>query len=208
LPPRRRKVQDRWKAKEWYNVNTPSYFGGVSIGSTPSDEPDKMVGRVVEATLYDITGDPSQQHLKMLFQVVNLKGDEAETVFKGHEYSPDYLKSLVKRRSTRIDGRTKVTTKDGYSMRLSIVLFSVMRVRNAQKTLLRKMIDQTVREKAKILNFDQFVQEAVLGKIASDIYNEAKKVIPVRHIGVRKSKLLSSHGEKLEKKTAEIEVEA
>jgi ribosomal protein S3AE len=37
---------------------------------------------------------------------------------------------------------------------------------------------------------DQFVQEMVLGKIASDIYNEARKVVPLRHVGVRKSKLL------------------
>jgi small subunit ribosomal protein S3Ae len=32
----------------------------------------------------------------------------------------------------------------------------------------------------------------VLGKIASDIYNEAKKVAPLRHVGIRKSKLVSS----------------
>ena len=31
----------------------------------------------------------------------------------------------------------------------------------------------------------------VLGKMGSDVYNEAKKVCPLRHIGVRKSKLLS-----------------
>jgi len=37
---------------------------------------------------------------------------------------------------------------------------------------------------------DQFVQEMVLGKIASDIYNEARKIVPLRHVGVRKSKLL------------------
>jgi ribosomal protein S3AE len=30
----------------------------------------------------------------------------------------------------------------------------------------------------------------VLGKIASDIYNEAKKVAPLRHVGIRKSKLI------------------
>ena len=47
-----------------------------------------------------------------------------------------------------------------------------------------------VEEKAANLTFDQFVQEAVLGKIASDIYNEAKKIAPLRHVGVRKSKLL------------------
>jgi len=31
----------------------------------------------------------------------------------------------------------------------------------------------------------------VLGKIASDIYNIAKKIAPLRHVGVRKSKLVT-----------------
>jgi small subunit ribosomal protein S3Ae len=87
------------------------------------------------------------------------------------------------------------------------IFFSVIRARNSQKTLLRRIINQIVEEKAKNLNFDQFVQEAVLGKIASDIYNEAKKIIPIRHIGMRKSKLLAYPGEKLEKKESLFLVE-
>ena len=60
--------------------------------------------------------------------------------------------------------------------------------------------------------FDQFVQEAVLGKIASDIYNEAKKITALRHVGVRKSKVLSYPPEAAEQvikaeKTAEKTVE-
>jgi len=204
LPPRRRKVKDRWKMKEWYSINAPPYFGGINIGLTPSDDTEKLIGRVVEVTLYDITGDPAQMHLKMYFQIINLKGKEAETIFKGHEYSQDYLKSLVRRRSTRIDSRHKVVTKDGYTIRLSVVIFSVMRVRNAQKLTMRKIISRIVEEKCKNLNFDQFVQESVLGKIASDIYNEATKIFPIRHIGIRKSKLLAFPVENKEEKIVEI----
>jgi small subunit ribosomal protein S3Ae len=38
---------------------------------------------------------------------------------------------------------------------------------------------------------DQFAQEMVLGKIASDIYNEAKKIAPLRHVGIRGSKVVT-----------------
>ena len=41
------------------------------------------------------------------------------------------------------------------------------------------------------MNFEGFVQELVLQKVASDVYNEAKKVTHLRHVGVRKSKLIS-----------------
>ncbi len=48
---------------------------------------------------------------------------------------------------------------------------------------------QIIKEKAAALTFDQYVQEMVLGKIASDVYNEAKKIVPLRHVGIRKSRL-------------------
>ena len=53
------------------------------------------------------------------------------------------------------------------------------------------MMAKTINEKAASLTLDQFVQEMVLGKIASDIYNEAKQVAPLRHVGIRKSKLVA-----------------
>jgi small subunit ribosomal protein S3Ae len=56
-------------------------------------------------------------------------------------------------------------------------------------------MSRTVEQKSKELNFDQYVQEIVLGKIASDIYNEAKKVAPLRHVGIRKSKLVAQPGQ-------------
>ena len=59
-------------------------------------------------------------------------------------------------------------------------------------------MDRTVKEKASALNLDSFVQEVVLGKIASDVYNEAKKVAPLRHVGIRKSKLLTQPIQPLE----------
>jgi small subunit ribosomal protein S3Ae len=52
-------------------------------------------------------------------------------------------------------------------------------------------MDRIIKEKASTLTLDQFAQEMVLGKIASDIYNEAKKIAPLRHIGIRKSKLVT-----------------
>ena len=45
-------------------------------------------------------------------------------------------------------------------------------------------------EAASKLNLSQLAQEFVLGKTASDIYQEAKKITMLRHVGVIKSKVL------------------
>lgn len=197
---RRRRVRDKWRSKAWYTVTTPSYFGNVKLGAIPTDDPEKLVGRVVNATLYDITNDFAHQYLKMYFQVTGVDGKTAKTVFKGHEYSRDYLRSLVRRRTTRVDIFLNVTTKDGYRLRVAVCAFTLNRVKTSQEVTIRSVMQHIVDEKATALTFDQFAQEVVLGKIASDIYNEAKKVAPLRHVGIRKSKLIFQ--------PAEIAVEA
>lgn len=186
-----KKVRDKWRSKAWYTVVAPSYFGNVELGAIPADEPEKLFGRVIEATLYDITGDFAHQYLKIYFQITNIEGKTAHTMFKGHEYSRDYLRSLVRRRTTKIDGIFNITTKDGYRLRIAVCAFTLSRIKTSQENVIRKTMAKIVEEKSKALTLDQFAQEMVLGKIASDIYNEAKKIVPLRHVGVRKSKLLT-----------------
>ena len=49
---------------------------------------------------------------------------------------------------------------------------------------------QILEDAAKRLTLAQLAQELVLGKTASDIYQEAKKIEVLRHVGVIKSKVL------------------
>jgi small subunit ribosomal protein S3Ae len=186
---RRGRVKDKWRDKKWYKVVSPPYFGGVELGAVPADDPSKLVGRIVDGTLYDITNDFAHQYLKMYFRVEDIEGKTARTVFKGHEYSRDYLRSLVRRRTTRVDGIFNIITKDGYGLMLAVSVFTLSRIKTSQEQEIRTIMNQIVKEKASALTFDQFVQELVLGKIASDIYKEAKRLSPLRHVGVRKSKL-------------------
>jgi small subunit ribosomal protein S3Ae len=172
-------------------VVAPSYFGNVELGAIPAQEPEQLIGRVVEATLYDITSDFSHHFLKMFFQINEVDAKTAKTLFKGHEYSRDYLRSLVRRRTTKVDSLINLTTKDGYKLRIAVSALTLSRIKTSQEKIIRKMMDKTIHEKANALSLDQFVQEMVLGKIASDIYNQAKEVAPLRHVGIRKSKLIA-----------------
>ena len=183
-------VRDKWRSKSWYMIVAPPYFGNIELGSVPATEEKSLIGRVAEATLYDITGDFSHQYLKMFFQVNAIEGKSARTLFKGHEYSRDYLRSLVRRRTTKVDGLFNLTTKDGFKLRIAVSALTLSRIKTSQEKIIRKIMDRIIKEKAAALTLDQFVQEMVLGKIASDIYNESKLVAPLRHVGIRKSKLV------------------
>jgi small subunit ribosomal protein S3Ae len=185
-----KRVRDKWRSKTWYMVMAPPYFGNAELGAIPADEQQKLIGRIIDSTLYDITNDFAHQYLKMFFQINEIDGKTAKTIFKGHEYSRDYLRSLVRRRTTKIDALFNITTKDGYHMRVAICAFTLSRIKTSQEKVIRGIMDKIIKGKAAVLTLDQFAQEIVLGKIASDIYNEAKKIAPIRHVGVRKSKLV------------------
>ena len=185
-----RSVRDKWRRKEWYDIILPRYFGETKVGETPSDDPDKIVGRVFETTLSAITGDFSQEFIKMYFQVSEVEGHTAKTVFKGHEYLRDYLRSLVRRRSTKVDGAFRIYTKDGYKVKVIVTAMTQSRIQTSKEYVIRKIMAEIVKEKAEALTFEQLAHEMVLGKLASDVYNQAKNVTALRHVGVRKSELL------------------
>lgn len=184
------KLKDKWRQKKWYVVVAPTAFGNVEIGKTLSDDPLKLVGRILESTLYNITEDFSQLHVKLYFRITKVEGDKAYTVFKGHDLARDYLRSLVRRGSSRIDGIFPIVTKDGYRMRVGVIALSTVRTKSSQKHNIRHIMEDVISKKNDQLLYDELVQQLVLGKIASEIYNAAKSVYPLRKIEVRKSEVV------------------
>jgi small subunit ribosomal protein S3Ae len=186
------KVKDKWKAKQWVTVLASPSFGNTPIGRVPLTDIEKPQGRVVETTLYDILKqDPQHYSFKLYFQIDRVEGDTAYTVLKGHEYSREYLRSLMRRGSSMSDFIKDYTTKDGYVVRVYCIALSQGRMNSSKKSAIRAVMDRTIAERSASLTYDQFVQETVLQKVASDVYNEAKKVTRLRHVGVRKTKLIS-----------------
>ena len=185
-------VKDKWRRKEWFDIILPRYFGETKVGETPAEEGKLLQGRVFETTLAQITGDFSQEYIKMYFQVTGVDEHKAQTIFKGHEYLRDYLRSLVRRRSTKVDGIFRVTTTDGYKVKIIVTAMTQVRIKTSQEHEIRVIMKTIVEEKAKTLTFDQIAHEMVLGKLASDVYNQAKNVTALRHVGVRKSELIAA----------------
>lgn len=184
-------AKDKWKLKEWYVVYAPDFFGSKEIGLTPADEPEKVIGRVVETTLKDLTGDFTKGHVKLYFQVYDVKGQNAYTKFKGHTLARSYIRSLVRRRTTRIDGIFNVTTKDGYRLRVMGMVIAYRRIQTSQERAIRKIIQDIIYKKAEELNFADFVLQSVNGQIASEIAKEARKIYPIKRAEVRKIKVLA-----------------
>ena len=188
----RRRVRDKWRSKVWYTVVSPPYFGGVELATIPADDPSKLIGRVIESTLYDLTSDFAHQYMKIYFKVIDVDGKKVSTIFKGHEYSRDYLRSLVRRRTTRVDGIFNVTTKDGYRYRIRVGVFTTKRITNSRKKAIRRYVFKVLDEWAKKTDNETFIKDMLFGNIDEEIKKVSRKVYPIREgTGIMKVKLIA-----------------
>ncbi len=188
---RKGRVKDKWREKKWITINAPDSFNNVPIGYVPITDDENASGRVLEVTLYDILkGDPSQHQYKIYFQIDKVDDDKASTIFKRFEYSKEFLRSLVRRGSSKINFVIDAKTQDGYIFRIKVIALTHRQLNTSRKHDLRLIVRDIINKTIPEMTIDQFVQATCYGKINSDIMAAAKKVIRIRHVGLEKVKLI------------------
>ncbi len=188
---RKGRVKDKWREKKWVTVSAPDSFNNVPIAYVPITDDENAVGRVLEVTLYDILkGDPSQHQYKMYFQINKVEGEKATTIFKRYEYSKEFLRSLIRRGSSRINFIIDIKTKDGYVFRIKVLALTHRQLNTSRKHALRLIARDVINNTIPQMTVDQFVQATCYSKINSDIMAAFKKIIRVRHVGLEKVKLI------------------
>ncbi len=193
------------KPKRSFEIYAPPYFGGRWLGSTIADDPSKLIGRVLRTSLYTITDDFTKQYMLINFKIIDVKDSVCSTVFYGHQYGREYLRSLVKRGTNKIEYIFDVVTKDGFKLRVYPTVFTTSRTSSSKSKAVRALMRKILEEAASNLTHDQLAQEMVLGKTASDIYNQVKKIVLPRHVGIVKSKVLKiGNLQTLENKPQEV----
>ncbi len=196
---RKTRVKDKWREKKWITVIAPDSFNNVPVAYVPITDEKNAIGRVIDLTLFDILkGDTSQHQYKIFFQISKIQGDKAQTIFKKYEYAKEFLRSLVRRGSSKINFIIEVKTKDDYIFRIKVVALTHRQLNTSRKNALRLIAKDVIEKTVPQMTIDQFVQATCYGKINSDIMAAAKKLIRIRHVGLEKVKLV---------RTAEKEIE-
>lgn len=186
----RRRVRDTWKEKSWYTIKTPVNFEDKEIGETPAKDPELLIGRGVEVTMRELTGDFSKQYIKLRFEIDNVAGTVANTKFTGHKTTTDYVRSMIRRGTSRIDASAIVKTKDDRKLKLQVLAVTTRRAKSSQQRYMRKTIEDLLIEAAAERSFDDLVHVCVNGKLASEIYHNAKKIYPLKRVEIIKSKVI------------------
>ncbi|MDR2846382.1 MAG: 30S ribosomal protein S3ae [Candidatus Methanoplasma sp.] len=187
-----RKVKDKWKAKEWYNVHAPRLFNEVVIGETPAADPELLIGRTAEVTVQDLTGDFSKMHIKLKFKITSTDGHEAKTIFTGHDLTSDYVRRLTRRKKTKTDHVVDVTTSDGYFLRIKTMSIAERRIQSSQEIGMRHIIGITLVEIAKEKTLAGIIKDIISGDLSKDVARACRVVIPIKRIEIRKTEVLKA----------------
>jgi len=181
-----------FKDKSWFQIVTPKIFNFKPIGEIIGLE-DTIMGRTIETLLFDFTHKYSDISLKLKFRVnqVNNEAKKCSTIFIGHQYTTDFIRSLIGRGSSKIQIILNLTTKDGFTFRLTTICTTLKRARNSQIVLIRKIMREILQEFAKSLNHEKFIAGIIYGEFQNQIQRVAKTIYPLTNCTVVKSKLVN-----------------
>ena len=190
-----KKLRDKWRSKQWYTIIAPSMFNRAQIGETLSDDPEKLVGRNVEVTLQDLTGDFRMMHVKLKFKIVDHTTSEAYTRFVGHDLTSDYIRRQTRRKRTKLEGVYDVITKDGYKLRIKPMAISDKRIQSSVQYDIRRRMGEILKERSSDHTFSELIKLILTTdrdkSLVSSILNGTRKIYPLKKMDIRKVEVLS-----------------
>jgi len=184
-----RKVKDKWRSKGWYQILAPTLFDSIPVSETLSDKQNNLIGRVTEVSLQDITNDFRKAHVKLFFKIHKIEEGNAFTQFKGHTLTSDYLRRMIRRRKSRVDGVYDVETRDGAFLRVKPFAITDNRIQNSQKKLIRNIMKDTIAKEGKLKTLNEFLRDTLDEKIGGEIYKSCKKLYPIKRVEIYKTEI-------------------
>jgi small subunit ribosomal protein S3Ae len=189
-----KKIKDKWKMKEWYNIYSPVMFERKVVAESIASDPSVLIGRTVVTTLDTLPGE-MKLHVKVKFRVKNVNGKDADTSFIGHEMTSDYVRRLARRKKTKIEDVFDVTTQDGVDIQMTVIGVADNRLQRSQERNVRNLCQSVAREIANQTSFRDYAREMVSGGLGKTFSNRCKVIYPLRRIEIVKSEITYTRGE-------------
>ncbi|MBN2127716.1 MAG: 30S ribosomal protein S3ae [Candidatus Diapherotrites archaeon] len=183
---------DKWKKKQWYEIFAPQEFKRVSLGDTVATKPEQLEGRKLKVSMRKITNQIKKAFTEIRFKITEVKGNKAYTESTGHEVPESFLKKFIRRRSSKIQAVTDVSTKDRQKIRLKVMILTRKKATSDQRTAIHKIMLEEIRDYCSKRNSGEIISDLILGDLDLQITKKANKITPVKKTEIVKSKLFES----------------
>ena len=188
-----RKQKDKWKSKRWYTIRAPrTPWAFRVIGETFAEEPEQLIGRNFEVIQNELDGDFSKMHVKVVFKVTDVLGNDAITEFVGHELLKDHVRRQVRRDRGKIDDTIDVVTEDGYYVRFKPLMISRARIKASQKQQMRTLAREVILTTGATTTWFNLQAATLDGTLETKIKDAVSKIQPVRTVVIRRTQLIQA----------------
>ncbi len=188
-----RKQRDKWKAKRWYTIRAPrTPWSFRVIGETLAEDSSQLIGRNYEIIQNELDGDFSKMHVKVVFKVTDVLGNDAITEFVGHELLKDHVRRQVRRDRGKIDDTIDVVTEDGYYIRFKPLMISRARIKSSQKQQMRAIARDIILTTGATSTWFKLQTATLDGTLENKIKEAVSKIQPVRTVVIRRTQLIQS----------------
>jgi len=178
----------RWRV-EYFNVIAPSIFDGKDVGVVIAKRPESLIGRTLEVPLNSLTDNPLHQFIKCKLKIIRVEDGRAHSIYYGHEYFREYVRSLFSRGSSYVEIIRDVKTSSDSVYRIMAGVFTRGRTTTSRKKAIRRRVFEVIDSWVDRTD-DDFVKDAIYGVIDSRIVGVSKKIYPVKWAGIIKVKVI------------------
>lgn len=185
---KRKRTVSSWKDKKFYTVLAPEAFDKKEVGDTLASDPEMLKGRTVNTSLGEITGDRSKNYMNLVFEIADVKAQNALTTFKKFFIPTGFLRSKVRKRTSKIDYLKDVSFADA-KLRVKIMVLSRNSLSDIQKTNIKEHIDKILESHIGD-SHDKILEMTLYGKLGTAIYKDVKTVTPVNRVEVHHLEVL------------------
>lgn len=204
----KKRAQDPFAKKEWFDVKAPSTFENRAVGKTLvnrstglKNASDELKGRVVEVNLADLQGTEDHAYRKIKLRVDEVQGKSLLSNFHGLDFTTDKLRSLVRKWQSLVETSITVKTSDDYILRLFAIAFTKRQPNQVSKTTyakssklreIRKKMSDVIQREATNCTLAQLVAKLIPEVIGREIEKSTQTIFPLQNIHIRKVKLLKT----------------
>lgn len=202
----KKKAQDPFAKKEWYDIKAPSTFANRNVGKTLVNKSqglrnanDYLKGRVVEVNMGDLQGSEDYSFKKIRLRVDEVQGSNLLTNFHGMDFTTNKIRSMVRKWQTLIEANVTVKTSDDYVLRVFAIAFTKRQAGQVKRTTyaksssiraVRKVISEILIKEVSQSTLAELTSKLIPEVINKEILNATKSVYPLQNVHVRKVKLL------------------
>jgi len=176
--------------KKWLPIIGPKSFENVPLGETHVADPQRAIGKTVNANLMNLTGDMRKQGIEIRFDIVKVQDGKAHAAVTGYELLPSQMKRLVRRGRAKVADSFVARTATGRLVRIKPIVLTANPASIGAQTAIRLAAREKLRQLAGSMSFDRLVQDLIGFKVQRAVKDEVNKHHPIKTAEIKACILL------------------